>query len=131
MGFLHRLFGLSRANVLAPGRGWTVPVVGESHYQKDLERLYRAHGGTEHDVKVEALLLPEDGNAFDVNAVRVEIRSCTVGYLERELAAVYREALGLVGGQCSAKIVGGFKMEDGSRANFGVKLNVRWPPHLK
>jgi hypothetical protein len=111
MGFLHRLFGLSQGNVLAPGCGWTVPVVGESHYQDDLGRLYREHGGTEHDVKVEAVLLPEDGNAFDINAVRVEIRSCTVGYLERELAAAYRDALGLVGGQCSAKIVGGFELE--------------------
>jgi hypothetical protein len=41
-------------NVLAPGRGWTVPVVGEASYQDDIQSLYRKHGGSGHDLKVGA-----------------------------------------------------------------------------
>jgi hypothetical protein len=52
-------------------------------------------------------------------------------YLDRELAAQYRVALGDASGQCSAKIVGGFELDDGSTANFGVKLNMSWPPRRK
>jgi hypothetical protein len=128
MGFFRRLFGLGQLSALAPGRGWIVPVVGESHFQDAQQRLYCEHGSTEHDIKVDAVLAPEDGNAFDANAVRVEMGSCTVGYLQRELAEQYRKALARAAGQCSAKIVGGFELEDGSSAHFGVKLNLAWPP---
>jgi hypothetical protein len=131
MGSLGKLFGLKQPASLAPGRGWTVPVVGESRFQTDLQTLYRKYGGTEHDIKVDAVFVPEDSNAFDANAVRVEIGSRTVGYLQRELAEQYRIALGRAGGQCSAKIVGGFELEDGTLAHFGVKLNLAWPPRQK
>ena len=73
MGFLRRLFGYKQTSSLAPGRGWVVPVVGESHYQDVLEMLYRKNGGSGHDIKVSAALVPEDDNAFDPNAVRIEI----------------------------------------------------------
>jgi hypothetical protein len=63
-------------------------VVGESHYQDDLQRLFRKNGGTEHDIKVDAVLVPEDGNDFDAHAVRVEIGSRTVGYLVRRAAMI-------------------------------------------
>ena len=131
MGFLGKLLGLKQPASLAPGRGWTVPVVGESRFQTDLQMLYRKNGGAGHDIKVDAALVPEDGNVFDANAVRVEIGSRTVGYLQRELAEQYRRALGRAAGQCSAKIVGGFELEDGSSAHFGVKLNLTWPPRPK
>lgn len=131
MTFWRRLFGLEQSASLVPGRGWIVPVVGESNYQGVLESLYREHGGTEHDVKVTAGLVPEDGNAFDSNAVRVEIDSCCVGYLRRDMALQYRTALGQFAGQCSTKIVGGFEQEDGTSAFFGVKLNLAWPPRIK
>ncbi len=131
MGFLRRLFGFEQTSSLAPGRGWIVPVVGESHYQDELQRLYRKNGGSEHDIKIEAVLVPENDNAFDDNAVRIEIEFCRVGYLPREMALDYRTALGNNVGQCSAKIVGGFELEDGSSAYFGVKLNLSWPPRMK
>lgn len=131
MGFLRRLFGYKQTSSLAPGRGWVVPVVGESHYQDVLEMLYRKNGGSGHDIKVSAALVPEDDNAFDPNAVRIEIESRGVGYLQREMALEYRAALGESTGQCSAKIVGGFEREDGSSAYFGVKLNLSWPPRAK
>jgi hypothetical protein len=108
-----------------------VSVVGESHYQDTLQFLYRRNGGAGHDIKVSAALVPENDNAFDHNAVRVEIESCRVGYLPREMALEYRAALGEEVGRCSAKIVGGFELDDGSSAYFGVKLNLAWPPRLK
>ena len=52
MGFLRRLFGFEQTSSLAPGRGWIVPVVGESQYQDTLQSLYRKNGGLGHDIKV-------------------------------------------------------------------------------
>jgi hypothetical protein len=106
-----------------------VSVVGESHYQDTLQFLYRRNGGAGHDIKVSAALVPENDNAFDHNAVRVEIESCRVGYLPREMALEYRAALGEEVGRCGAKIVGGFELD--ASAYFGVKLNLAWPPRLK
>jgi hypothetical protein len=131
MGFLGRLFGFDQTSALAPGRGWTVPVVGEAQYQDVLQKLYRKNGGSGHDIKVGATLVPKDDNAFDSNAVRIEIESRGVGYLPREMAREYRAELGESIGQCSAKIVGGFERDDGSSAYFGVKLNLAWPPRMK
>jgi hypothetical protein len=131
MAFFRRLFGFKRASSLAPGRGWVVPVVGESHYQDVLQMLYRKNGGSGHDIKVSAVLVPEDDNAFDINAVRIDIESRGVGYLPRELALQYRAALGESAGQCIAKILGGFELDDGSSASYGVMLNLAWPPRMK
>jgi hypothetical protein len=130
MGFFLKFFG-SSVRDLAPGRGWTTPVVGESHFQPNIERQYRSKGGTEHDLKVLAVLAPDDGNAFGANAVRVEISGDPVGFLSRELAQEYRGVLGSAKSQCGAKIVGGFVLNDGSSAYFGVKLNVSWPLRFK
>jgi hypothetical protein len=132
MGFLRRLFGLERTSGrLVSGRDWVVPVVGESHYQDVLQVLHQENGGEDDDAKVVAALVPEDDNAFDPNAVRIEVDSHIVGHLSREMALQYREALGETIGRCSAKIVGGFELYDGSTAYFGVKLNLAWPPRMK
>lgn len=132
LDFFSAIFGSSApANVLAPGRGWTVPVVGEASYQDAIQSLYRKHGGRGHDLKVAAVVVPEDGNEFDANAVRVEIDGRKVGYLSRGMAVEYRAALGDTAGQCSAKIVGGYELDDGSTAHFGVKLHMAWPPRWK
>jgi hypothetical protein len=115
----------------APGRGWTTEVVGESKYQDNLRALYKSLGGTEHDIKATATLVPEEGNQFDTNAVKVEINRRTVGYLTKQMAIEYRAAVGTTSGQCGVKIVGGFLLGDGTRASFGAKLNISWPPRLK
>jgi hypothetical protein len=131
MGLLGWLLGRTEAAHFAAGRGWTTEVVGESHYQGNLQLLYRSHGGTEHDMKAIAALVPEKNNKRDSNAVRVEIERRQVGYLSRQMAAEYRASIGTAPGQCSAKIVGGFSMDDGTTAHFGVKLNMSWPPRFK
>ncbi|KRQ92555.1 hypothetical protein [Bradyrhizobium valentinum] len=129
--FFSALFGFRKSSILAPGRGWIVPVVGEVAYQEVLRYLYREKGGNGHDLKVVAVVTPEDGNEFDANAVRIDIDGRTVGYFSREMAVEYRAVLGADAGQCGAKIVGGFELEDGNIANFGVKLNLAWPPRMK
>ena len=72
MGFFVWLFGRNQIREFSPGRGWTTEVVGELQCQADIERQYRFHGGTEHDAKAIAFLIPEDNNEYDANAVRVE-----------------------------------------------------------
>jgi hypothetical protein len=126
MGLLQKLFGRA-PDLLAAGRGWTVNVVGESQFQ---HRLAKLKGGNEHDVKVTAVLMPEPTNTHDPRAVRVEIAGKPVGYLPRELAC---ECTLKAPAQCSAKIVGGFLLDDDERvrAHYGVKLNLAWPPRLK
>ena len=95
--------------------GWTIEVVGELHHQADIERQYGLHGGTEDDTKATATLIPEDGNEYDANAVRVEIGDRLVGYLSREQALEYRSAVGTASGRCGAKIVGGFLFDEDER----------------
>ena len=58
-------------------------VVGESMYHHELESICggKTEGGV--DVTVPATLILEDSNPYDRNAVRVEIRYRTVGYLAR------------------------------------------------
>jgi hypothetical protein len=123
-GYLKRLFGAAPID-LAPGRGWVVDVAGEAQFQPALKRL---KGKSEHDLRVLADLLPEPENHNDPNAVRVEIRGCVVGYLPRERAAEYTLK---AAGRCSAKIVGGFELDDGTVAHLGVKLNLSWPPKVR
>ena len=110
----------------------------ELHYQADIERQYRLHGGTEHPVKATATLIPEDDNEYDANAVRVEIGGRLVGYLSREQAQEYRSAVGTASGRRGAKIVGGFLLDEDERedegrerAHFGVMLNIAWPPRFR
>lgn len=131
MRFLQSFFRRSKAREFTRGRGWTIQVVGESNFQEHLRRLYKAHSATEHDVKIIATLVPENDNRIDPDAIKVEIRSQIVGYLSRQLAAEYRKSVGEESGHCSAKIVGGFLLEDGTRASFGVKLNLSWPPRFR
>ena len=121
---LKELIG-SKPVELAPGRGWTIDVVGESKFQENLRLL---KGNSEHDLKVTAVLRREPSSMNDANAVRVDIGGKQVGYLTREMAAQYKfkEA-----GRCSAKIVGGFLLDNGDIAHFGVKLNLSWPPKLR
>lgn len=92
-----------------------ISVVGESHYQPALRSA--AHGvesgeGFDEAITAEAVLVPERTNQYDPQAVRVDINGRTVGYLARELAALYQPPLlelqlrGQVG-WCRAGLMGG------------------------
>jgi hypothetical protein len=109
--------------------GLPVAVVGESHFQDALERLCGGRDKNGAQNKCVALLVPEDANPFDPEAVRVDIGGLAVGYLSRAAAKRYRpiaEQLRSEGkiGAASAIIVGGWDRGDGDRGHFGVKLDM-------
>ena len=106
-----------------------IQVVGESSYQDALERI--CHGRTEDgaDEFVAAVLILEDSNPNDHNAVRVDIAGVTVGYLTRDFAVQYRRRLLEAGyprliGKCRAHIRGGWARGSNDRGHFGVWLDL-------
>lgn len=81
------------------------------------------------DEFVEAVLIPEDANPNDQNAVRIDIGSVTVGYLTRDFAVQYRQRLTEAGyprliGSCRAHIRGGWDRAGHGRGYFGVWLDL-------
>lgn len=105
-----------------PG-SFAVEVVGVSQYQAVLE------AAAEAGAVVDAVLMLEDSNPYDDQAVAVHIDGARAGYLSRANARRYRADLAAAGAeraavQCKARIVGGFQTADGSRAHFGLKLDL-------
>jgi hypothetical protein len=110
------------------------PVVGESHHEAVLEQL--AGGRTEEGVHVScaALLLPQPDNPYDPDAVAVFIRGEEVGFLARNVAPEFLQALRAGGYDRAASeaiIVGGWDRGRGDRGNFGVRLNACRPFRLE
>ena len=104
-----------------PG-AFAVNVVGVSQYQRVLEAA--AEAGV-----IDAVLMREDDNAYDDQAVAVFIDGERAGYLSRADARRYRADLAAAGDatlsvRCKAKIVGGFETKTGERAHFGLKLDL-------
>ena len=133
MGFLSRLFGGAKKSTKAltmPGPGtYSLDIVGESHYQTELETICGGHTKEGHRKIVEAVLIHEDDNQKDNKAVRVDIEGETVGHLTREDARQHRKNMkreGYPGAdvECSAMIVGGWDRGKGNIGYFGVKLDL-------
>lgn len=104
-------------------------VVGTMRYQDVLERI--CGGKTEESAEeyVSAVLVLEDNNPKDNQAVRVEIGEATVGYLSRRDAREYREWLQRQGRmapmvKCKAVIAGGWDKGDGDEGHFGVRIDL-------
>lgn len=115
-------------DIEGPG-AFAVNVVGESRRQDALAAIVAKHGRSGRTLTLDALLVPEDSNSHDPNAVRVEIDGAQVGYLSRSDARLFRESLAAAGGSrakvcCKARIVGGFETASGERAHFGVRLDL-------
>ena len=107
--------------VEGPG-AFAVNVVGVSQYQRVLE------AAAEEGV-IEAVLVLEDDNPHDDQAVAVHIDGERAGYLSRADARRFRADLAAAGNatlsvRCKAKIVGGFETKSGERAHFGLKLDL-------
>ena len=133
MGFLSRLFGSKKQDDLIvniPGPGlFKHDVVGESKYQKELSAICGGKTEDGHKKVVTALLIHEDTNKYDNKAILVSIDGKPVGYLNRENARQFRQNLADegypgAGATCAAKIVGGWRREDGDEGHFGVKLDL-------
>ena len=111
-----------------PGQ-YAVDVVGASYHQEELEEI--CGGRTEDSQRLEtvAILVLEDDNKYDKNAILVTIEGHGVGHLDRETAKSFRQQMskatpGVKKITCQAIIVGGWDRGDGDRGHFGVKLNL-------
>lgn len=106
-----------------------VNVAGESHYQDALRAIAGEGPGAIRQDAV-AHLIPEPENKHDAHAVRVEIDSARVGYLPREVAAIYAPLLAPLAARgriaaCEGLIAGNSAGEGGA-AMIGVF--VKLPP---
>lgn len=140
MGFLSRLFGNieSQASaerdviLLAPGRGFTFNVVGESEFQRALSKICggKKAGGHKHEATAYLRFV---ANPHDPNAVAVDIAGKQVGWIPSPLTSEIRREIAAVSPAgnvaCKAKIVGGWDEEDGE-GHFGVKLSLSRPLKL-
>ena len=110
---------------------FAVDVVGVSRRQSVLAAIVDRQSRRGRTVTLDAVLILEDSNPHDANAVRIEIEGELIGYLSRDNARRYRADLAAAGQpratvRCKARIVGGFETESGERAHFGVRLDL--PP---
>jgi hypothetical protein len=113
-----------------PGIGrYSVDVVGESNYQKNLERIAGGKKRESADLETTAILLLENDNPYDSNAVRVDINGLTVGYLARPVAGGFRNYVqsnkySSERFSCKALITGGWDRGNGDAGCFGVYLDL-------
>lgn len=100
-------------------------VVGESHYQENIQAICGPPTEDGYDVMTSAVTRPEDDNEVDPNAIVVEIGGHTVGYLSRRDAQRYRRAYERQAFTVPARIRGGWDRGKRGSGLFGVKLQLR------
>jgi hypothetical protein len=108
--------------IQGPG-AFAVNVVGVSQYQRVLE------AAADEGALADAVLVREDDNPYDDQAVAVLLDGQRAGYLSRADARRFRADLAAAGEphanvRVKAKIVGGFETRAGERAHFGLKLDL-------
>lgn len=123
----------TEGTIQGPGE-FACEVVGESKYQRHLEKI--AGGRTEESAQLhkKAVLALEDDNQHDKDAVCVRIDGLRVGYLPRPMAKMYRKRLAEQNAPighypighylCEALIVGGWDRGEGDKGHFGVRLDL-------
>ncbi len=119
-----------RCAIVNGDNSFAFSIVGESHYQNELERIALGHERRRGRFLIPALLVPEPSNFFDKYAVAVQVNRRTVGYLTFEAGPSLLKALAAGGfdcAACGAAISGGEIMNDGTVAAFSVKLDVTEP----
>lgn len=118
-----------RSAVIPPTGAFSLPIVGEASYQEAL--LFICGGKTTESANriCDAVLIFENTNPHDSNAIRVDIQGMTVGYLSREHAKQFRrqwkqEGLPEVPATCRAIIKGGWYRGPQDEGHFGVCLDI-------
>jgi hypothetical protein len=129
IGLLSKLFREKEAVFIDGGGDFDQEIVGESHYQKHLKKLFGDHKKEGNRKEVIAKLHYENNNPHDKKAIRVDINGKTAGYLPREDAKFYRKQIEKTGHDgiivsCNAVIVGGRKVGIFRKAHFGVWLDL-------
>lgn len=147
MGLFQRLFGGSEARatptpklerpasagadpIRLQGLGvFSLEAVGESKYQESLEAICGGRSEDGADCFIDAVLIHEDENPYDSQAVRIDVAGSTVGYLSRKHAREYRLQMARTGhagvaATCAARIRGGWDRGDGDTGPFGIRLDI-------
>jgi HIRAN domain-containing protein len=109
------------------GGTYDVGLVGTSRYRPALEKLCEVD--QQEPRIVDALLVLDDNNVKDKNAVRVEVQGRQIGYLAPELAEAYRRRLvegGYPGARstCKAKIMPRMHSSLGHRGDYSIRLDL-------
>jgi len=105
-------------------------IVGESHYQKNLEAICGGRDRECKEFRAAAEIRFEDDNPFDDKAVAVFIQDMKVGYFSRDEARSFRRWLKKHNCDakvltCNALIVGGWDRGPDNQGMFGVRLDLR------
>ncbi len=108
--------------------------VGTSHYRSDLAAIAQ-NDGKRALVLCTGLLVREQDNRHDPNAISVKVLGQTVGYLSREFAGRYRQAVLTELGDMPAitvraAITGGHQ-DKGKLYEYSVELDLAEPLRLK
>lgn len=129
---LRRLFARTKPTLAEDvhllGGKRTVNAVGESHYQKELNRICGGKVRDGHHLPVIATLVPEPRNPHDPNAVGVIVNGLKVGHLDRKKAAALQRPIIETAASrgkpvgCRALIVGGWDRGRNDQGHFGIKL---------
>ncbi|WP_299749888.1 hypothetical protein [uncultured Boseongicola sp.] len=130
---LKWLFGKKKViyPMLAHSRGLSQDIVGEGHFQSDLEQIAGPKEKMSAKYECEATSVCESDTKHDSDAVAVYLGRGQVGHLFREGTKLFREVLVSLIAELSpvnakAKIVGGWK-NDISDGSYGIKLNLKRP----
>jgi hypothetical protein len=122
--------GPLEVGILTGDGAYQLSVVGESHYENNLDGIVGGKTKSGVNFRCIAALVPEPSNLYDPNAVKVSISGSTVGYLGRDVSPVFLTALeksGFAAAVANAKIVGGWDDGSGDVGNFGVRLDAAVP----
>lgn len=143
MAFLSWITGRRAGTAITIAKNWAGPrlrgdgsfpieIAGESHHQRDLERLAGGRTRAGADRRCNATLVFENPGLHARRAIRIDIDGCAVGYLKRPDAVRYRlemQKAGLSGqtAACGAKLVGGRLRGPRGHGKFEVKLDLCLP----
>lgn len=100
---------------------YLVDIVGEQSYQANLRKIAGPKQERSKYVEVMARVVSEPFNAYDKNAIKIEISGLTVGYLSRDDAKLLA---GKVINKTVPALINGGWLDDESEGSYGVKLGI-------
>lgn len=101
---------------------YLVDIVGEQSYQANLRKIAGPKQEKSKYVEVMARVVSEPFNAYDKNAVKIEINGLTVGYLSRNDAKLLA---GKVINKTVPVLINGGWLDNDSEGSYGVKLGIQ------
>lgn len=107
-------------------------VVGTFYYQEALHDLYGPRRPDGVKIADEGELVTEDENPFDPNAIALVVGGQLLGYLARENAILFRQAMAdarIIAGRFPVHLLvtGGVSTSEGRLAQFLVHLDLHEP----